>query len=144
MGPLEHYFDVDDEGGQHMIDDMGILHTSVHISTLHDIARVIEVRDVMVDTGSAYNWLPRGVLEELGITVQWMQRFEMADGSILERPVGYAMIHAGGKIAPTIVAFAEPGDLVLLGAHGLEGLNLRVDLNRRALVPGGPVPAATA
>ena len=38
--------------------------------------------------------------------------------------------------------FAQPGDMVLLGAHGLEGLNLRVDLTRKELVPAGPVPAA--
>ena len=34
--------------------------------------------------------------------------------------------------------------MVLLGAHGLEGLNVRVDLNRKELVPAGPVPAALA
>lgn len=33
--------------------------------------------------------------------------------------------------------------MVLLGAHGLEGLNLRVDLGRKELVPAGPVPAAS-
>lgn len=43
---------------------------------------------------------------------------------------------------PTIVVFAGPDDLVLLGAIGLEGLNLRVDLGRKELVPAGPVPAA--
>lgn len=41
-----------------------------------------------------------------------------------------------------MVAFAEPDDMTLLGAHGLEGLNLRVDLVARALVPAGSVPAA--
>lgn len=40
------------------------------------------------------------------------------------------------------VVFAEQGDMVLLGAHGLDGLNLRVDLLRKELVPAGPVPAA--
>ena len=43
---------------------------------------------------------------------------------------------------PAIAVFADPGDLVLLGAHGLEGMNLRVDLVRRQLVPAGPVPPA--
>ena len=45
---------------------------------------------------------------------------------------------------PAIAVFAHPGDLILLGAHGLEGMNLRVDLPRRELVPAGPVPAAAA
>jgi hypothetical protein len=31
--------------------------------------------------------------------------------------------------------FGEPGDMVLLGAHSLEGLNLRVDPAARRLVP---------
>ena len=43
-----------------------------------------------------------------------------------------------------IEVFAEAKDLTLLGAHGLEGLNLRVDLGRKELVPAGPVPAAAA
>ena len=38
----------------------------------------------------------------------------------------------------------EVANLVLLGAHGLDGLNLRVDLGRKELVPAGPVPAAAA
>jgi hypothetical protein len=33
---------------------------------------------------------------------------------------------------------------VLLGAHGIEGLGLKVDLTRRELVPAGPFPAAAA
>jgi hypothetical protein len=40
------------------------------------------------------------------------------------------------------VVFAEVGDMVLLGAIGLEALNLRVDLTQRKLVPAGPVPVA--
>jgi hypothetical protein len=31
--------------------------------------------------------------------------------------------------------------MVLLGAHGLEGLNLRADLAHKELVPAGPLPA---
>jgi hypothetical protein len=32
----------------------------------------------------------------------------------------------------------------VLGVHGLEGLNVRIDLNRKELVSAGPVPAAVA
>ena len=46
------------------------------------------------------------------------------------------------ELAATVVVFAADGDMVLLGAHGLGGLNLRVDLGRKELVPAGPVPAA--
>jgi clan AA aspartic protease len=125
-----------------MMDDMGIIRTSISVAPLARPDHRRELRDVMVDTGSEYNWIPRDVLEKLGVDVQRVDRFETADGRILERDVGFAIIHAAGRATATIVVFADPGDMVLLGALGLEGMNLRVDLVRRRLVPAGPVPAA--
>jgi hypothetical protein len=40
------------------------------------------------------------------------------------------------------IVFAEKGDLLLLGARSLEGLNLTVDSRRKKLVAAGPVPVA--
>jgi len=42
------------------------------------------------------------------------------------------------------VVFGEPGDLVLLGARSLEGLNLRIEPLSKTLVDAGPAPAAAA
>ncbi len=123
-----------------MIDDMGIFRTTLQISSLTDTERRRELTDVMVDTGSEYSWIPRRVLVDLGIPAVRVDRFETADGRVLEREVGFAMLYAAGRDGPTVVAFAEPGDKVLLGAIGLEGLNLRVDLNLKLLVPMGPIP----
>jgi hypothetical protein len=53
------------------------------------------------------------------------------------------LIYAAGRSAAAAVVFAEDGDMVLLGAHGFEGLNVRIDLGRKELVPAGPVPAAS-
>jgi predicted aspartyl protease len=127
-----------------MIDDMGIFRTTVEVAHLAVPDQRRHLAAVMVDTGSEYNWIPRALLEELSIRPQRIDRFQTADGRILKREVGFAMLYAGGRSAPSIVVFAEPGDLVLLGAHGLEGLNVRVDLLQKALVPAGPVPAAAA
>jgi predicted aspartyl protease len=127
-----------------MIDEMGIFRTSISVATLTDPATRRDFDDVMVDTGSEYNWIPGDALTQLGITPVRTDRFETADGRVLERDVGFAMLYAGGRSTPTIVVFAQPTDLVLLGALGLEGLNLRVDLGRKELVPAGPVPAAAA
>ena len=98
--------------------------------------------EVMVDTGSEYNWAPELVLRSLGVSPVRTDRFQTADGRILERQIGFALLFVAGRSAPAVFVFAQPGDLTLLGAHGLEGLNLRVDLGRRELVPAGPVPAA--
>jgi predicted aspartyl protease len=84
------------------------------------------------------------VLLELDIVPVRIERFQTADGRVLEREVGYAFLYAGGRETPTIVVFARDEDMVLLGAFGLEGLNLRVDLVRKKLVPAGPLPVAAA
>ena len=120
---------------------MGIFRTSISVGCLTGGAPSVAI-EVMVDTGSEYNWVPGDTLESLGITRVRRERFETADGRVLERDVGFAMIYAGGRSGPAIVVFGEPGDMTLLGAIGLESLNLRVDLGRKELVPAGPVPAA--
>ena len=55
-----------------------------------------------------------------------------------------AIIHAGGTATSDDVVFAEEGDMVLLGARTLEGLNLRIDAVRKRLVDAGPIVAASA
>jgi predicted aspartyl protease len=127
-----------------MIDDMGIFRTTIEIAALASPDRRAELENVMVDTRSEYNWVPASVLADIGVVPVRVDRFETADGRVLERDVGFAMIYTGGRSTPSIVVFAGENDMVLLGAIGLEGLNLRVDLGRKELVPAGPVPAAAA
>ena len=122
--------------------DMGIVRTTIEIAPLDRRNQRRAIADVMVDTGSEYNWIPRSILSELGIQVEGQEKFETADGRELVRDLGWAILHAGGRAAPTVVVFAEPGDMTLLGAVGLEVLNLRVDVMRKQLVPAGPVPVA--
>jgi predicted aspartyl protease len=125
-----------------MTDEMGILRTDVEIeSPLREGDRRL-LREVPVDTGAELTWVPTGVLEELGISRRKTVRFQQADGTILERWVGFAIVHAGGTFTNDEVVFGEPGDLVLLGARSLEGLNLKVDLIGRRLVSAGPMLAA--
>ena len=68
----------------------------------------------------------------------------MADGRQLERQVGIAIVHAAGTKAPDYVTFAEPGDIIILGARALEGMNLRVDALKKQLLPAGPILAGVA
>lgn len=65
-----------------------------------------------------------------------------ADGRRVDRDIGYVLVRAAGSEAPDLVVFGEPGDMTLLGAHSLEGLNLKIDPIRKELVPAGPVIAA--
>jgi predicted aspartyl protease len=123
---------------------MRLFRTTIEIESLGRRGNRRAVPDALVDTGSEYTWVPRPVLESLGINPERQQAFLVADGRRLERDVGYALVRAAGAEAPDLVVFAEPGDMVLLGVHSLEGLNLKVDPVRKALVPAGPVITAVA
>ena len=78
---------------------------------------------------------------ELEIRPELTQRFIVVDGRQLGRQLGIAIVHAAGAKVPDFVVFAEPGDMILLGARSLEGLNVCVDAQRKQFVPGGPVLA---
>src|SRR5678816_2122590 len=100
------------------------------------------IRDSKVDTGAELSWAPAPVLASLGIARRKPIRFQQADGTIIERWVGFAIVHAGGTFTADEVVFGAPGDLPLLGARSLEGLNLKVDLVGKRLVSAGPMLAA--
>jgi predicted aspartyl protease len=126
-----------------MFDDMGIFRTTVGVENPLRAGDIRELSDVIVATGSEYTWLPRAVLESLGLEPRRIVQFVTADGRVIDRSVCFAHVYAGGTSAPDIVVFAEAGDMVLLGAHSLEGLNLRIDVIAKQLVPAGLVPVAT-
>ena len=121
--------------------DMGTFRTTILIESAERRGDMQSVDDALVDTGSEYTWVPADVLTSLGIRPEHTQRFIVADGRRLERPVGIAIVHAAGAKAPDFVVFAEPGDMIILGARSLEGLNVRVDSQRKQLVPAGPILA---
>jgi len=124
--------------------DMGLFRTTIEIENWERRGPRRSLPETLVDTGSEYTWAPREVLESLGIAPQRKQGFLVADGRRIERDIGYALVRAGGSEAPDLVVFAEPGDMVLLGAHSLEGMNLKIDPVRKELVSAGPVIAALA
>lgn len=126
------------------VDDMGIYRTSIDVSRDFPATRTIRVDGIMVDTGAEYSWIPASVLASLGIERVKTIRFITADARVVERSAGYGFIHTAGESSPTVLIFGEPDDQVLLGAHALEGMNLRVDLVGKRLIPAGPVPAAAA
>jgi hypothetical protein len=87
--------------------------------------------------------LPESTLEKIGVQREKKDlSFIMANGTIVTRSVGFAIVHVERYFTIDEVVFAEKGDLVLLGARTLEGLNLTVDATKKKLVAAGPIPAA--
>ena len=124
---------------------MGVFYTDATVANLKDETRSVRVTGLLVDTGAEASWVPRQLLENIGVERRKKDRaFQMANGMIITRGVGYALIQSGEYETVDEVVFAEEGDLPLLGARTLEGFNARVDPTNKRLVAAGPIPAANA
>ncbi len=124
---------------------MGTFRTTLRIEHVANRRSGAAVADALVDTGSEFTWVPGAVLDKLGIKREKKDlRFVLANGETITRAVGFAIVRVGRAFTVDEVVFAEPGDLKLLGARTLEGLNLAVDAARKRLVAAGPLPAAPA
>jgi len=122
---------------------MGAFHTGCRIENHVDRSRSVRIAKLLVDTGSECTWIPTARLESIGVKREKKDvRFTMANGKVVTRSVGFAVLRIGKSFTIDEVVFAEPGDLLLLGARTLEGLNLTVDPAKRKLVAAGPLPAA--
>jgi predicted aspartyl protease len=122
---------------------MGAFHTACMIENHLDRSRSVRLQRVLVDTGSEHTWVPAAKLEKIGVEREKKDlRFVMANGEVVTRSVGFAILRVGRNFTIDEVVFAEPGDLLLLGARTLEGLNLKVDPAKKKLVAAGPLPAA--
>lgn len=123
------------------MDDMGTFRVDVGIESPITGARRT-VTSALVDTGAELSWMPADVLEDLAIERRKVWHFRQADGTVLERWTGFVIVHVAGVATNDEVVFGQAGDLMLLGARSLEGLNLRVEPTARRLVDAGPAPAA--
>ena len=126
------------------LDAMGTFSVDIAIESYQQRGRLLKISRVLVDTGAEATWLPREVLESIGVVPEGREQYQMADGRVLEREVGYVIVHVAGRRTSDDVVFAAHGDLSLLGARSLEGLNLRVDARAKRLIPAGPKITAAA
>ena len=93
-----------------------------------------EPLEALVDTGSTFTWIPRDILDRLGIQPEFREEFQTADGRIIERNMAQTRARLDGQERITIVVFGSPGDSTLLGAYTLEGFSLAPDPVNRRLV----------
>jgi predicted aspartyl protease len=122
---------------------MGTFYTDCTVQNHARRAKSISIPKLLVDTGSEFTWVPSEQLQKIGVVREKKDlRFVMANGELVTRSVGFAILRIGENFTIDEVVFAEPGDLALLGARTLEGLNLTVDPARKRLVATGPLPAA--
>jgi predicted aspartyl protease len=124
---------------------MGTFYTTCKIENPVKRSKSAEIPKMLVDCGSELTWVPQATLKKIGIAKEKKKlEFVMADGRQITRAVGFAIIRWDKHFTIDEVVFAEDGDLLLLGARTLEGLNLTVDPRLKKLVASGPLPAAGA
>lgn len=92
--------------------------------------------EVLVDAGATYSTLPAGLLKNCGIPSERRVSLRLADGRVVNRPVGYAWMEIEGVRIQTPCLFGEPDDPNLLGVIALEDANLTVDPVTRQLLKG--------
>jgi len=113
---------------------MGEFAVKAVLSSLAHPERTAEV-SLLVDTGATLSWIPRDVLESLGVPAYSRLPFTLADGRRLEREITAVLFIIDGRKAPVEVAFGESGEAAVLGATGLEGLGFLVDPVAKKLIP---------
>jgi len=122
---------------------MGTFYARCKLENPSDRSKSIVIPRLLVDRGSELTWVSERMLERIGIGREKKDlRFVLANGKEVTRGVGFAIIRFDKYFTIDEVVFAEPGDLQLLGAHTLEGLNLIIEPARRRLMAAGPLLAA--
>lgn len=124
---------------------MGLFSVGCRVENHSDPKKAAVIPSIMVDTGSEFTWVDAAVLEKIGVEPRKKDlQIRMANGQVITRSVGYAVLKVAGSETTDEVVFAQKGDLLLLGCRALEGLNLRVNSRAKKLVAAGPIIAATA
>jgi len=113
---------------------VGVFRVRARVWNPDDPSRCIEV-ELLVDTGATYTLLPSNLLEELGVKPSRWVRLRLADGRVVERPLGEVGIEIEGyRARATPVVFGE-GDVCLLGSVTMEQLGLAPDPIAKRLKP---------
>jgi predicted aspartyl protease len=122
---------------------MGTFYTKCIIENHVNRKKLVSIPKILVDTGSEYTWVPSEMLHKIDVIREKKDLvFIMANGQRVTRSVGFAIIKIEEYFTIDEVVFGEEGDMLLLGARTLEGLNLTVDSRLKKLVPAGPLPVA--
>ena len=93
-----------------------------------------EVR-ALADTGAAWTWLPKEILDRLGHTPTRKRRLQTADNRVIERDAAFIPVRIGDETNPSLCIFGDPGSIPLLGATTMREFSLTPDPVKEQLVP---------
>ncbi|MBI2008568.1 retroviral-like aspartic protease family protein [Candidatus Amesbacteria bacterium] len=111
---------------------MGIVNASLKIINPRDTSKIYQ-GDFLVDTGAKYTVIPKHVWQRLELKPDRHQKFSLADGKIISRPIGSAFIKYRGIKSSSPIILGGPKDDFLLGIVTLENLGLGINPFTREL-----------
>lgn len=120
-------------GAGDSVSGMGTFRISIQLAGTR--GEGFESMEALVDTGASYSWIPRDVLDGLGVQPDEERVFVLADGREVRYPVAWVRVRLDERIQPTLVVCGDRGTEPLLGAFTLEGFGLGVDPVNRRLIP---------
>jgi phosphoribosyl-AMP cyclohydrolase len=89
----------------------------------------------IVDTGSLYSQFPASLLQSLGYRADATRPFRLADGSVVERPIGDVRVKIGTETRTVTCIFGPEVADAILGATTLEAFSLAPDAVNETLNP---------
>ena len=112
--------------------NMGLTHVTATVRPLETDGSPI-TETFLVDTGAIDCLLPASLLRRAGVEPQRADFYELADGQLIEFPVGVARIEFMGSLAIARVIFGPEGSEPILGAMALEYAGFAVDPSSQTL-----------
>lgn len=89
--------------------------------------------EFLVDSGAVFTVLPENLVKKLKLKPVYEKKFVLADGKVIKRKIGSALIEFQGKEIPSPVVLGKEKDSRLLGALTLESFGLALDPFARKL-----------
>ena len=111
---------------------MGLVSVTMLVQGTRGRRRKVEM---LVDSGAVWSLLPETDWKALGLKPSRIEKFCLADGTVIERPVSGCEFSFEGIEAPSPVILGGPNDVALLGSVTLESLALVLNPFERSLKP---------
>ncbi|HCS78736.1 TPA: aspartyl protease [Patescibacteria group bacterium] len=102
------------------------------IKNPHDPSLTAE-QNFLVDSGVHYTVIPIELVKKLNLKSSYEQDFVLADGKVIKRKVGGAIVKFENRELPVAIILGEKGDSPLLGVTTLESFGLMLDPFKRKL-----------
>ncbi len=113
---------------------MGMTEVTLKIKNTSHPTNVVE-GVFIVDSGAAYTVVPYKFVKKLGLKPSFEREFVLADGKIVKRTIGSAIVGFENEEIAAPVVLGQKGDSPLLGALTLEAFGLALDPFKRKLYP---------